>query len=256
MVEFRDVSCVFGARKTLSAVNAALNPGETVAVIGKGGSGKTVLLNIASRIMRNFSGDVLIRHRPVQSYSRRDLYRAVTFLGMTPRNMEETVINFLLMARMPYKKLLNPFTEYDLQVVEENIDAFGLGPIRDEQLGMLSASAVQRVYCAFSFIRGAYLLLMDNPTRDLDLESIVLLQKAMARYAFDGKRIVLFASNDLNFVAQTADRILVMDEGRIVLTGAYDIIEPEMVKKYFGVEVFISRNIFNGKPNIHYFPES
>lgn len=256
MVEFRDVSCVFGANKALSGVGVTLNPGETAAVIGRGGSGKTVLLNIGSRIIRDFTGDVFIRHRPVQSLSRRELHRAVTFLDEAPRNMEETVMNFLLLARMPYKKLLNPFSEYDLQVVEENVDAFGLGHFSDEQLGTLSSSVLQRVYLAFSFIRESYLLLMDNPTQGLDLDSVVMLQKAMARYVFDGKKIILFASNDLNFVAQTSDRILVLDDGRLVLSGSYDIIEPDVVKKYFGVDVFISKNIYNGKPNVHFFPES
>ena len=120
----------------------------------------------------------------------------------------------------------------------------------------LSGSYAKRAVLAFALARGTGLLLLDNPTAGLDLRSLALLQKALSRYALGGRNIAVIASNDLNFIAQTADRIVVLDGGAVVLEGGPDIIDADMVKRFFGLEVFVSKNVYNGKPNVHFFPEN
>ena len=65
-----------------------------------------------------------------------------------------------------------------------------------------------------------------------------------------------FVSHDLNFLSQTVDRIIIMENGKIVQDGTHELINAEMVKKYFGCEVMESRNIYNGRVELHLFPEN
>ena len=109
---------------------------------------------------------------------------------------------------------------------------------------------------AHAFIGEAYAVVLDNPTNDLDIASVRMLRKALSRYVMNGNRIAICCSNDLNFISQTADRILVMDAGRVVETGPPDMLDAELIKKYFGIDVIISKNIYNGKPEIHLFPDT
>lgn len=109
---------------------------------------------------------------------------------------------------------------------------------------------------AHVFCREAKHLVLDDPAAGLDIASMKLLQRAIARYTVEGDRIVVFTSNDLNFAAQTADRILVLDEGMLVESGTPQMIDADLVRKYFRTDVTVSRNIYNGKPEVHFFPEN
>lgn len=160
-----------------------------------------------------------------------------------------------MLARIPYKKRFSPFSEYDVQVAEKYIKLFGLEDYTEARLIELPGAIFKRALIAFSFIMETKAVLIDNPTSDMDIPSIKMLQRAIARYVIDGGNTVIIASNDLNFVSQTADRIVVIEDGSVALDGDPSIIDPDMVKRYFGVDVFISKNVYNGRPNVNLFPE-
>ena len=124
------------------------------------------------------------------------------------------------------------------------------------KIGDVPDGVLRRALLARALIRSAHAVLLDNPTGDLDIVSVRLLKKALARYVIEGSRIAVISSVDINFIADVADRVLVMDGGRIVESGPVDIIDAELIRRYFGVDVIISRNIYNGRPQIHTFPDA
>ena len=67
-------------------------------------------------------------------------------------------------------------------------------------------------------------------------------------------QLELFASGDLSFAAQTADRILVMEDGAVVEDIAPESLDADIIRRYFKTEVLVSRNIYNGRPEVHFFP--
>ncbi len=256
MIELQNVSCDLGRRRVLDGIDLVCNTGEIIGLVGASGSGKSVLLKLIAGKISHFEGDVRINDRPYASYGEKEFHRVTSYLDERPENLDEAVADFLLLSRIPYKRFLNPFTDYDLQAVEQAMAVFDLEPLRDEPLAALSGDQFSRVLLAFAFARGSRVMLLDNPTKELDVRSTVLLQKAIARYVLNGDTIVIIASNDLNFIAQTADRVIVLDEGRVALAGTHDSIDADLIKQYFGVDVFVSRNVYNGRPNVHFFPES
>lgn len=256
MVEILDLGLAIDGKEVLSNISLSFNDGEVVGIIGRGGSGKSLLLGAIAGAYRNFAGEILVGRRPVRGLPRRELARAVTFHAAEPGNEDENVREFLKLARLPFKKFLNPLTDYDLQIVDESMALLELEEMADRPLRALSGSYAKRALLAFSLVRNTDLLLLDNPTAGLDLRSLALLQKALSRYALGGKNIAVVASNDLNFIAQTADRIVVLDGGAVALQGGPEIIDVDMVKRFFGLDVFVSKNVYNGKPNVHFFPEN
>jgi iron complex transport system ATP-binding protein len=256
MVEIRDLGLDLDGKRLLSGISLAFNDGEVTGIIGRGGAGKSLLLGALAGTHRSFDGEILLDRRPLRSLSRRDIGRMVTCHVDEPQNEDESVREFLKLSRLPFKKFLNPLTDYDLQIVDDCMALLELGDMADVPLRALSGSYSQRAVLAFALARDTGLLLLDNPTAGLDLRALGLLQKALSRYALGGKNIVVIASNDLNFIAQTADRIVVLDGGAVALVGGPDIIDADMVKRFFGLEVFVSKNVYNGKPNVHFFPEN
>lgn len=255
MIEVKNVSLVRYSREVLKAVNLSVHGGEILGVIGPGGCGKSSLLNIISGTLKSFDGEVLIGNRPIHSYSRREKSQKISAIPKFPENSDISVSEFILLSRSPLKKALNPFTDYDLQISEECMAGFELTQCGGKLLKYLSRTHLKAALLAFCFARNADVLLLDDPTDGLDLHRLVLLQKMLLRYVVDGNRTAVIAGNDINFIAQTADKIAIMHEGAIKALGGYEIIEPELIKQYFGADVFISKNVYNGRPNVHFFPE-
>jgi len=256
MLELKNAVFAAGGANVIDGVDLAVGPGEVLGVIGRAGSGKTSLLKLLAGAIKPASGEALFRHRPLHSIPLRERSGLVSFMEEYPGNMDERVYDFILLARMPYKKIFNPFSDYDRQVADDAVAMFDLDRVAGRSLESLSADFLRRTMLAYLFAREAGVMILDNPSADLDLSSERLLQRALAKYSLDGRRGAVLASNDLNFIAQTADRIIVLDGGRIALSGGYEIIREETVREFFGLDVFISRNVYNGKPNVHFFPES
>jgi ABC-type cobalamin/Fe3+-siderophores transport system ATPase subunit len=257
MIELKNLSLTAGKKIILNNINISFNDGEIIAITGRSGSGKSMLLKAIAGAARGFSGSIGIDGKDAKSLSKNDLLKSVNpVFCAPPENMEETLERFLMLARMQYKKLFSPFSEYDIQTTDQYISLFGLDGFRASQMANLSGCVYKRAMLAFSFIMKTKTLLIDNPSSDLDIASVEMLQKAAARFVIDGSRALIMASNDLNFVSQTADRIIVLENGSVAIDGDPLIIEPDMIKKHFGADVFVSKNVYNGRPNVNLFPES
>ncbi|MBN2158619.1 MAG: ABC transporter ATP-binding protein [Spirochaetes bacterium] len=256
MIDIKNLSLVINNAVILDDISLTVNDGETIGIIGKSGSGKTMFLKTVAGLVAPSDGIVLFNGARLPK-SARTAGTIVSYCGgAVPHNPDEGLYNFLLLARMSHKKALRPFSDFDRQVAEEYIQVFGLGPFRDRSIGLLPDGIFRRVLLAYALIRGAGALILDNPTNDLDIVSLKMLKKAIARYVMNGKRVALVCANDLNFITQTADRLIVMEDGRIAETGTVDMINADLVKQYFGIDVIISRNIYTGKPEIHFFPDT
>jgi iron complex transport system ATP-binding protein len=256
MIDIKNLSLVMNNSVILEDISVTVNDGETVGIIGKSGSGKTMFLKTVAGLVPASAGRVLFNGARLPK-SRRSAATIVSYCGAAvPQNPDESMYNFLLLARMPYKKALRPFSDFDRQIAEEYIQVFGLEPFRDTSISVLPDGIFRRVLLAHALVRGAHALILDNPTNDLDIVSLRILKKAVARYVMNGSRVALICASDLNFISQTADRVFVMDEGRIVETGTVDMIDADLIKQYYGIDVIISRNIYTGKPEIHFFPDT
>ncbi len=256
MIDISNLSLTINGSAVLKDVSLTMNDGEIVGLIGRSGSGKTVFLkSIAGRI-HSYGGTVSIQN-PAAQEKRRGSRKGVSYYGAAmPQNPEETLYNFLLLARVPFKKPFRPFSDYDRQVTEEYLLALDLARYGEAKISALPDGIFRLMMLAHTLISESPVVILDNPTNDLDIASVRLFRNALTRYVINGSRIAIVSSNDLNFISQTADRIVILEDGLIVETGTADIMNANTIKRYFGINVLISRNIYNGKPEIHLFPDA
>jgi iron complex transport system ATP-binding protein len=255
MIEINGLNLTIGGTAILSDVHLTINDGETLGIIGKTGAGKTSLLKCMAGSIKNFRGRTAYNGMPLPRRAGMAA-RTVSYCGApAPGNRDETLYNFILLARVSYKKILRPFSDYDRQTADEYMEIFALGPYTDAPLGTLPDGVYRRAILAHTLVKEAYAVILDNPTNDLDFVSVKLLGKALARYVMNGDHAAVVCSNDLNFISHIADRIVLMDGGRIAETGNTDLLNSDLIKQYFGIDVIISKNVYNGRPEIQYFPD-
>jgi len=254
MIKINNLSLSLKNSELLKNLNFRFNEGEIIGLIGTAGAGKTLLLQILSGYIKKYSGEILLFDKPLNEFKKKKFNQTISCSSKkTCTNPDETVFNFLLYSRIPFKKFLNPYSEYDIQITEDYITQFELQRYRERKILSLSDDILKRVILAYSFIRSAKVLLLDNPTNDLNIHSISLLKKCLCKYVMNGDKISIIASNDINFITQTVDKFFLIDGGELVIEGNPEIIDSKLIKKYFHTEVLVSRNIYNGKPEIHLY---
>ncbi|OHD69898.1 MAG: hypothetical protein A2W19_09240 [Spirochaetes bacterium RBG_16_49_21] len=256
MIDIKNLSLTISGRVILDDVAVSLDDGEIIGVIGQTGSGKTMLLKTIAGLISDHEGLVAINGRRTDAKQRRKGTDIFYYGGTMPHNPDERLYDFILLSRIPFKKFMRPFSDDDRRIADEYADLLGLDSLKDERLGILPSGIFKRAMLAHALIKQPYALLLDNPTNDLDIASLRLLKKALSRHVMNGDRIALVCSNDLNFISQTADRILVMDGGRLVRIGDAGMLTADMIKRYFGIDALISRNVYTGKPEVHFFPDA
>lgn len=255
MIRINSLSYSINDSAILKDISTSFQEGEITGIIGPAGSGKTTLLKAVAGKLKSFSGEILIENTSLKSVSVKEKEKHIsTFFNNTPEGIiDDTVFNFLLQSRKPFKKILSPFSEFDIQITEEYLRIFNLLSIKDRKVLSLSEGTIKKILLAFCFIKESGILILDNPTCGIDINSMLSLQKAMTKFVIHGNKMIITASNDLNFILQNVDRLLIMKEGKIAEETAPGNVDPEMINKYFDTEVLITRNIYNGRPNIHQF---
>jgi subfamily B ATP-binding cassette protein MsbA len=220
-VEYRDVSFTYEAEKgrVLTDINLRVAPGETVAIVGRSGSGKSTLVSLLPRFHDPESGMVLIDGIDVRKYRRRDLRSQLAMVSQDVMLIDDTIRNNIAFSAPdaePEAVQQAARAAHVLEFAEEL--PLGLETPIGERGTLLSGGQRQRVAIARAILKDAPVLILDEATSALDAESEHLVQTALAGLLRG--RTTLIIAHRLSTI-ERADRIVVMDDGRIVETGTH-----------------------------------
>lgn len=212
----RGVTRDFGAVRALDAVDLDVLPGSFVGLLGPNGAGKTTLLSLMTGLRKPTSGTVrLFGGDPGAPRSRRRL-------GVTP---QDTGLPETLRVR---EVLAFVARHFPAPVPTQNLlGRFGLGDCANKQTGALSGGQKRRLTVALAFVGRPDLVVLDEPTTGLDVESRHALWQALRDYHHDGGTVLL-TSHYLDEVDALADRVVVVDRGRILADAAPSVIKSQV----------------------------
>lgn len=222
-ITFENVSFRYPSRPNmpaLSNVSLTIKPGETVALVGPSGAGKTTILQLLLRFYDPSNGQITIDGLPLVAMKRAEFRQAIALVPQDP-------VIFATSARENIRFGRPDATDAQVEIAAQAASAHeflqALPDGYDSQVGergiMLSGGQKQRIAIARAILRDAPILLLDEATSALDAESERNVQQAVEKMAQD--RTTLIIAHRLATVKK-ADRILVFDEGRIVANGCHD----------------------------------
>jgi ATP-binding cassette, subfamily B, bacterial len=225
---FQEVTFRYPARPEVSALNGVslkVRPGETVALVGPSGAGKTTILQLLMRFYDPQGGQITLDGVALTDLARSDFRQAIALVPQDP-------VIFATSARENIRFGRLDATDAEVEAAAKAAAAHdfltALPQGYDSYLGergvMLSGGQKQRVAIARAILRDAPILLLDEATSALDAESERLVQAAVERLAKG--RTTLVVAHRLATVKR-ADRIVVFDQGRIVAQGTHDALVAE-----------------------------
>lgn len=252
-LEFRNVSFGYGRRNIIHDISFVLDKPELVCVLGPNGVGKTTMVKCINRLLKPQSGEVLVDGRNVNDYRLLDLARIMTYVPNSIHTVfSMNVSEFILMGRHPRAGWTT--TDHDLKVVDDAIEAMGLQEYADRDINQLSGGQMQRAMIARGLVQEPEILILDEPTSNLDVKYQMGVMRFFKDYARKKGIIVVMVCHDLNIVASYADRVMLVSEGTLFADGtAEEVMTRENILQVYRVESKIVQ--FLESPHVMLIPD-
>lgn len=217
VVEVRAASVHRGARRVLQDVDLTLVSGEWLALVGPNGSGKTSLLHALAGLVAT-RGKVLVGGLDPGATSRRRMSRVVALMPQQPVVPEGfSVRELVALGRTPHRSRWGTETARDRDVVEHLIVRLHLTDLVTRPAASLSGGELQRVVLARALAQEPRVLLLDEPTSALDLGHQQDVLDLVADLQHEHDLAVVAAMHDLTLAGHYADRMALLDGGRVVV---------------------------------------
>jgi iron complex transport system ATP-binding protein len=217
----RGLTFAYGRRRVLDDATIVVGCGESVALVGPNGSGKTTALRLLAGDLQPLSGGVEVDGRPLRSLSAGERARRI---GVVPQSIDPN-LGFISgdlvgMGRAPYVGMFGTFSDRDRHAVEVALDATDSVRLARRPFRELSGGEQQRIALAMVLAQETQYLLLDEPTTHLDLLHQYTLLELLRRLQGERDLGLLAVMHDLNLAALYFDRLTVLNDGRVVADGS------------------------------------
>ncbi len=247
ILELSQLSFAYRLNRVLHDVNLQITRGEFVGIIGPNGAGKSTLLKILAALYPPESGTIRLFGKPLFSWKRKALAKKV---GYVPQSVELT-FNFTVrqvieMGRYPYFQGLTGGDPQAETYIQRAIEICDLQGLERRFFPSLSGGEKQRVLIASALAQNTDILLLDEPTASLDLKHQIATLKLLKWLSKKENRTVVLVTHEINLAAQFCDRLLLLNEGRVVKDGPPDqVLQFTLIQEVYGVNVYIDINPFS-----------
>jgi iron complex transport system ATP-binding protein len=236
----QQVSVTLGSVRVLSELSAEVEPGEWVALIGPNGAGKTTALRAIVGLVP-YEGRVRVLEDDGRALARKHLARRVALVPQVPLMPGDiTVRAYVLLGRTPHLGYFGTERREDHRAVEAALEQLDLLSFAERRLDTLSGGERQRATLARALAQDAPLLLLDEPTAALDMGRQQQVLEIVDELRANRGLTVLSTMHDLTLAGQYADRLLLVDGGRLVASGAPDdVLTRALITEHYGAEVAV-----------------
>jgi iron complex transport system ATP-binding protein len=254
VLEAQEISVTYGERVAVAGVSLRAVPGEVTAIIGPNGAGKSTLLRALNGAILPASGEVFLDGKPLRSFARRGVGRRIAVVAQEAElRFPVTVMEFVLGGRYAWSSAgaWGWETERDVAVAQEVLRETELEDFSARLMSELSGGERQRAVLARALATEAGILLLDEPTANLDLaHQATLLQLVRSRCDERGASAVV-VTHDINLAAEFADHVLLLLNGKALAAGSpQEVLTTELLREVFEIRVLVDAHPVTGVPRI------
>jgi iron complex transport system ATP-binding protein len=227
----------YNSHPVLSDVTFSLDPGQVTCVLGVNGAGKSTLLKCLNRILQPQMGSVLVDGEDLLHISRNRVARLMGYVPQRHPDTQLTVFEAVLMGRKPHIRWSLATSDYAM--VEETIEQMGIAHLAMRRVCDLSGGEIQKVIIARALAQSPEILLLDEPTSNLDLKNQLEVMRLIRRIVETRNLSAVIAIHDLNIAVRFADSFIFLKNGRIHGVSGKKDLRSEMIQQVYGVKVVL-----------------
>lgn len=252
MIEARNITVKLGDRDVLRDVSVCAESGQIVALLGPNGAGKTTLLRTLNGTVPVQKGEVLFNGALLGTLSRREIARSIAVVAQeNETKFPITVVEFVLAGRFARGAAFGWETAEDIRAAAEALRLCDLIEFGGRAMNELSGGERQRVVLARALAAETNVLLLDEPTANLDLAHQALMFKLVRQRCRDRDASAIVITHDLNLASEFADAVVLLKGGEVLADGKpADVLTSENLGEVYDVQVLLDENPASGKVRV------
>ncbi len=252
MLEVQNISINYESYEVISEVSFSLPIGKSIAVIGANGAGKTTLIRALNGSLKLTKGSILLDGNKLSGFSRREIATKIAVVAQeNETRFPVTVLEFILAGRFASGGVFGWENESDLEIAKKALEKCDLKGYKSKLMNELSGGERQRVVFARALAAQSQILLLDEPTANLDLSHQALMFRLVRERCKNDGSSSVFITHDLNLASEFADEILLLKHGKVIAKDTPNkVLTVENLREAFEVEVLLDGHPTSGKPRI------
>ncbi|MBN2332014.1 MAG: ABC transporter ATP-binding protein [Deltaproteobacteria bacterium] len=253
LLRIKGLRCGYGRKTVLEDISFSLWSGFFCGLLGPNGSGKSTLINNLCRVFQPQAGEILLAGRNLMGIGRQELATQVAVVPQdTHISFPFTVREVIAMGRNPHiAGLFAKGYQEDDPVVVRVMAETGIDHLQDRPITQVSGGERQLVLLARALVQEPKLLLLDEPTSNLDIHHSVKILRLVEKKVKEEGLAVLAIFHDLNLASIFADYLFLLQKGRIAFQGeTEDVMQREILEEVFATKLFVHTPPMIGRPQV------
>lgn len=248
MLSVTNITVKYGECEVLTGVSLRLGGGEIIALLGANGAGKTTLIRALNGTLAVSSGEIELDGSRLDELSRREIARNIAVVAQeNETRFPVAVLEFVLSGRFVHGNAFGWESEADVEFARNALKECDLAEFETRLMNNLSGGERQRVVLARAIATNARILLLDEPTANLDLAHQAMMFRLVRKRCEETGCSAIVITHDLNLAAAFADEIIMLKDGQIAAKGTpAEVLNAENVADVFGVRVLLDQHPVSG----------
>lgn len=237
LISVKNISFKYEKENILDDLSFDIEYGNFISLLGINGSGKSTLLKNINKILKPSSGKIYVNGKELSSIKGRDLAKNISTVNQYNDALRNTVYDMILVGRVPHMQ--NGASKEDYKKVEQIIQKLELEKYALRNANTLSGGEFQKVVLARALAQEPKVLLLDEPTSNLDIKNQIEVMRLVSDYCKEKKIAVIVSIHDLNLALRFADKFLLLKKGKIYDYGGIEVINNKAIVDVYGIETQI-----------------